>query len=354
MFYKNFVLHFYFFFFSNLIRTLRSLDGSQTCGWPIGQSEWLTSACCCNLFENSSEHYDCWQRWLANQKCITEISAKRVNSLFVLEVVAEVVLPNDFISTQQNVVELSDSDAAHRNQFLHLLMEEKTLELHAELSLCLVLLHGQRKVVRLQASAWGQRSESVGGVLGQLCIVIGVRPRLAPPSMQLPHSTTRDPTTLLCSSILMFQRWDRERRCADGEDLAWSLNLSAASRKRSKKSVISLKLLEHWRSRPACFQKPPPQPPWEPSPDPARPRGSAQLLLCSSKCLPSSFYSTASSSPALIFSPVGVPNPKRSRGEEGSLVWTSDQKINSEIWGERQHFIRRKNCFLFLAEWWFI
>lgn len=45
--------------------------------------------------------------------------------------------------------------------------------------------------------------------------------------------STGEPTTLLCSSFLMFQRWERERRCSEGEDLAWSLKLSAACRKQS-------------------------------------------------------------------------------------------------------------------------
>lgn len=54
--------------------------------------------------------------------------------------------------------------------------------------------------------------------------------------------STGDPTTLLCSSFLMFQRWERERRCSEGEDLAWSLKLSAASRKQSENLSLP------WRS----------------------------------------------------------------------------------------------------------
>lgn len=104
-------------FLSKWIRTLRSIDGRKTSSRPIGYSECRTAACCCNLFENSSEHHHCWQRWLADQKSHVETSAKRVNSLLVLEIVAEVVLQNDFISTQQNfpAAEFWDSDAAHQN-----------------------------------------------------------------------------------------------------------------------------------------------------------------------------------------------------------------------------------------------
>lgn len=201
-------------FLSKWIRTLRSIDGSKTANrlfrmqggslllQPVWEFFWTpplltaligrSEVSCWNSSKESQQSACAWN-------CRWSCASKRFH-LYIAKFSSSWILRFWCCSSEP------------QNPFLHLLMEEKTLQLLAELSLCLALLHGlcltDEKVVGLHANTWGQRSESVGrwgGVLGWLCILIGARPPLA--SMQLPHSA---PGTLRLFCALRFSCFSAE------------------------------------------------------------------------------------------------------------------------------------------------